>query len=136
MASVSHYKRFVLCDASGELYQLGGVTLTARLASAAASVNATNVKTTAGVVFGAQGYNASAAVKYLCLYDSVANPPVPGTTTIRKKIPLAPTAAFNLSWPGLSFGTGIGYSFVSLPADADTTALTAGDVLAFNLDYV
>jgi hypothetical protein len=75
-------------------------------------------------------------VKFLCLYDSAANPPVPGTTTIRKKIPLPPTAAFNLSWPGLSFATGIGYAFTGLATDADTTALTAGDILQFNHDYV
>jgi hypothetical protein len=136
MTSVTHYRRFVLCDPAGELYQLGGATSTSRLASAAASTNATNVKTTAGVIFGAQGYNASAAVKYLVLYDAVTNPPVPGTTPIRKKIPLPPTAAFNFSWPGLSFGSGIGYAFTGLAADADATALTAGDILQFNLDYV
>ena len=136
MANVSNYRRFVLCDASGELYQVGGAAFTARLASAGASTNATNVKVTPGVVFGAQGYNASAAIKYLVLYDAVTNPPVPGTTPIRKKIPLPPTAVFNLSWPGLSFGTGIGYAFTGLAAEADTTALTAGDILQFNLDYV
>ena len=130
------FPQVVLTDAGGTPYTIGGVTLTARLASAAASTNATNVKVTSGIVFGAQGYNAAAAVRYLVLYDSAANPPVPGTTTIRKKIPLPPTAAFNLSWPGLSFATGIGYAFTGLAADADTTALTAGDILQFNLDYV
>jgi hypothetical protein len=46
MTNVSHYRRFVLCDPAGELYQVGGATSTSRLASAAASTNATNVKTT------------------------------------------------------------------------------------------
>lgn len=115
----------------------GGISTTARLAAAAASTNATNVKTSAGRIYSAQGYNAAAYTVYLVLYDSASNPPVPGTTTIRKKIPIPATTAFALDWPvGLSFATGIGYAFTKLPADADTTVLVASDILQFNLDYV
>jgi hypothetical protein len=114
----------------------GGIASTARLASAAATTNATNVKTSAGRVYSVQGYNVAAYVVFLVLYDAAANPPVPGTTTIRKKIPVPPGAAFALDWPvGMSFANGIGYAFTKLPADADVTALAAGDILAFNLDY-
>lgn len=124
----------VVIDASAAT---GGITSTARLASAAASTNATNVKTSAGRIYSAQGYNAAAYPVYLVLYDAVTNPPVPGTTVIRKKIPIPPGAAFALDWPvGMSFATGIGYAFTKLAADADTTALAAADVLQFNLDYV
>ncbi|MDT5016568.1 MAG: hypothetical protein QOD39_2728, partial [Mycobacterium sp.] len=102
----------------------GGIATTARMASAAASTNATNVKTSAGRVYAVQGINKAAYDVFLVLYDSAANPPVPGTTTIRKKIPLAASSAFTHQWPvGLSFGTGIGYAFTKLPADADTTVL-------------
>ena len=115
----------------------GGIATTARLASAAASTNATNVKGSAGRVYSAQGYNAAAYPVYLVLYDSAANPPVPGSTTIRKKIPIPAGAAFALDWPvGMSFSAGIGYAFTKLAADADTTVLVAADVLQFNLDYV
>lgn len=115
----------------------GGITSTARLASAAGSTNATNVKTSAGRIYSAQGYNAAAYPVYLVLYDAATNPPVPGTTTIRKKIPIPAGAAFALDWPlGMSFANGIGYAFTKLAADADTTVLVAGDVLQFNLDYV
>lgn len=115
----------------------GGITTTARLASAAASTNATNVKTTAGRIYSVQGYNAAAYTVYLVLYDAATNPPVPGTTAIRKKIPIPAGAGFALDWPiGLYFATGIGYAFTKLPADSDTTALAAADVLAFNMDYV
>lgn len=115
----------------------GGISTTARLASAAASTNATRVKATAGRIYSVQGYNAAAYPVYLVLYDSAANPPVPGTTTIRKKIPIPAGAAFALDWPvGLSFATGIGYAFTKLAADADTTVLVAADVLQFNMDYV
>jgi hypothetical protein len=115
----------------------GGILNTARLPSAAASTNATRVKATPGRVYSAQGKNAAAYDVFLVLYDSAANPPVPGTTAIRKKIPIPAGQAFALDWPvGLEFAIGIGYAFTKLAADADTTALVAGDIVAFNLDYV
>src|SRR5437879_5158420 len=87
----------------------GGIPSTARLAAAAGSTNATNVKVTAGRVYSVQGYNAAAYPVYLVLYDSAATPPVPGTTTIRKKIPIPAGATFVVDWAaGLSFATGIG----------------------------
>jgi hypothetical protein len=115
----------------------GGIASTARLASAAASTNATNVKTSAGRVYQASGKNNAAYDIFLVLYDAATNPPVPGTTTIRKKIICPAGQAFVYDWPvGLSFATGIGYAFTKLVADADTTVLVAADVTAFNLDYV
>lgn len=114
----------------------GGIPSTARLPSAAASTNATNVKTTAGRIYNIQGKNAAAYDVFLVLYDSAANPPVPGTTTIRKKIPCPAGATFALDWPlGLSFASGIGYAFTKLVADADTTVLVAADIVGFNIDY-
>lgn len=114
----------------------GGIPSTVRVASAANSTNATNVKTTPGRLYNAQGKNAAAYDVYLVLYDSAASPPVPGTTVIRKKIPLPAGATFALDWPlGLYFATGIGFALTKLAADADTTALAAGDVLQLNLDY-
>lgn len=137
MASIpggGHGTPVELFDSAGNAID---AALTARLASAANSTNATNVKTSAGRVYAVQGYNAAAYPVYLVLYDSAANPPVPGTTVIRKKIPIPATSVFSHSWPlGLLFGTGIGYAFTKLPADADTTVLVAADVVQFNLDYV
>lgn len=115
----------------------GGVATTARLASAAASTNAINVKASAGRVYSASGKNNAAYDVFLVLYDAITSPPVPGTTTIRKKIICPAGQAFVYDWPvGLSFATGIGYAFTKLVADADTTALAAADITAFNLDYV
>lgn len=115
----------------------GGIASTARMASAAASTNATNVKTSAGRVYGVQGKNNAAYDVFLVLYDAATNPPVPGTTTIRKKIICPAGQAFVYDFPlGHSFATGIGYAFTKLVADADTTVLVAADITAFNLDYV
>lgn len=115
----------------------GGIATTARMPSAAASTNATNVKTTAGRLYQASGKNNAAYDVFLVLYDSAAAPPVPGTTAIRKKIICPANQAFVYDWPlGLSFATGIGYAFTKLVADTDTTVLVAADITAFNLDYV
>lgn len=143
-AEAFHFPGVTPCDANGNPLgtsadasaAAGGIASTARLASAAASTNATNVKTTPGRVYQVSGLNVASYPVYLVLYDAVTNPPVPGTTVIRKKIP-CPPGAFVYDWPvGQSFAAGIGYAFTKLPADADTTVLAAGDVLAFNLDYV
>lgn len=115
----------------------GGISLTARLPSAAGTTNATNVKTSAGRVYQASGKNNAAYDVFLVLYDAVTAPPVPGTTTIRKKMICPAGQAFVYDWPvGLGFTTGIGYAFTKLVADADTTVLVAADITAFNLDYV
>lgn len=115
----------------------GGISLTARLPSAAGTTNATNVKTSAGRVYCLTGKNNAAYDVFLVLYDAVTNPPVPGTTTIRRKVCCPAGQAFVYDFPvGLTFATGIGYAFTKLVADADTTVLVAADITAFNLDYV
>jgi hypothetical protein len=112
-------------------------TSTARLPSAAGTTNATNVKTAAGRIYQASGKNNAAYDVFLVLYDAATNPPVPGTTTIRKKMICPAGQAFVYDWSvGLTFATGIGYAFTKLVADADTTVLVAADITAFNLDYV
>lgn len=115
----------------------GGISLTARLASAANSTNATNVKTSAGRVYALTGKNNAAYDVFLVLYDAATNPPVPGTTPIRRKVCCPAGQTFVYDFPvGLTFATGIGYAFTKLVADADTTVLVAADITAFNLDYV
>jgi hypothetical protein len=112
------------------------IVSTARLPSAAGSTNPTNVKTVPGIVYSAAGKNNAAYDVFLVLYDSAANPPVPGTTVIRKKIVCPAGQAFIYDWPfGMQFATGVGYAFTKLVADADTTVLVAADITAFNLDY-
>lgn len=124
----------VIDDASATA---GGISTTARLASAAASTNATNVKTSAGRIYSLQGKNNATYDVFLVLYDAATNPPVPGTTTIRKKIVCPATQGFAYDFPlGLSFANGIGYAFTKLAADADTTVLVAADITVFNMDYV
>jgi hypothetical protein len=116
-----------------------GATSTYRLPGSAASTNAASVKAGPGLVLGIQGINTAAYPVYLCLYDT-SGVPAPGTTPLRKKIPIPGDAsnsvAFYLAFPaGLYFRKGVAVALVKLAADNDATALAAGDVVQLNLDY-
>lgn len=116
------------------------VATTARLLSAAASTNGTSVKASAGNVFKIVGVNTNAAARYLKLYNKASGPTV-GTDTPVATLYLPPTAVnggqFNFDFGGqpLYFATGIAYALTTAAADADTGALTAGDVVAMNIFY-
>ena len=108
----------------------------ARLVSAAATVNATNVKATGGRVYKIMGQNAAAAVRYLKLYNKATAPTV-GTDTPFMTIPIAASSVFQVSFEGIGlyFDKGIGFGITNLNADADTTAPTAGDILGLTIAY-
>jgi hypothetical protein len=114
--------------------------LTARLLSAAASTNATSVKASAGNLHKIVGTQVNAAARYLKLYNKASAPTV-GTDTPVWTFYLPPTAVggglFTLDFgtQPLYFSTGIAYALTTAAADADTGALTAGDVIAMNIAY-
>ena len=111
-----------------------GGNVTARLLSAAASTNGTSVKAAPGAVFSVLGYCAAASAVYLKLYDKASAPTV-GTDTPVETIRLSPATSFDLS-VNRNFATGIAYAITGAAADADTTALSAGDVLCLNIRYL
>lgn len=114
----------------------GGIASTSRIVSAAASTNATSAKASAGRVYAIQGYNAATSVRYLKIYNKASAPTV-GSDTPVKTLALPPSCGFAFDWPnGYSFATGIAYALTTGSADADTGALTSGDVLGLNVDYV
>lgn len=115
----------------------GGVALVNRLLSAAATTNATSVKASVGRVYKIRGYNAKAAAVYLKLYNKASAPTV-GTDTPVATIYLPASSSFEIDFDGLgmSFSAGIAYALTLAGADADTTALVAGDILAMNVWYV
>lgn len=107
---------------------------TARLLSAAGSTNATLVKGGNGTLGHIVGHNAKAAVVYLKLYDKATAPTV-GTDTPRMTIHLPASASFQFDFD-MYFSAGIGFALTGAAADADTTALVAGDILALNINYI
>lgn len=125
-------------DVGVQLRSSGGTAYSiSRLLSAAATTNGTLVKSSAGKIGKIVGYNAAAAVRYLKLYNK-ATTPAPGTDTPVVTIALLPSKEFTIDWTdiGLTFATGIGFGLTTGGADADTGALTAGDILGLNLFYV
>lgn len=108
-----------------------------RIVSAAASTNATLAKASAGDIFHIEATNTTAALKFLKIYNKASAPTV-GTDTPVLTIPLQPSNVPTVrTFPkGMYFSTGIAYAITGAAADADTTALVAGDVVGVNIAYI
>lgn len=115
----------------------GPALLVSRLASAAATTNATLVKSSAGRLMHITGYNAATSVRYL-KFSNLTTTPVPGTSAAYLVFALAPSAPFqiDLSSKGMIFGTGIGYWLGPSSVDTDMTSVTAGDIVGLNIIYI
>ena len=114
----------------------GGIASVVRLLSAAATTNSTLVKGSAGRIYRIRGYNASASVKYLKLYNKATAPTV-GTDTPTETIVLKASDTFDIDFEGLGryYSTGIGFGITGAVTDTDTTALTAADIVGMNVWY-
>lgn len=124
-------------DVGLQVRSTGGTISTARLLSSAATTNATSVKTSAGKLVRIRGYNAAASIRYLKLYNKASAPTV-GTDTpvLTLAIPASGSFEFDLGALGFPFATGIAYAITGAAADADTTAIAAGDITCLNVLYV
>jgi hypothetical protein len=103
---------------------------------AANSNNSTNLKASAGTVYGIQTSNISASTPYyLKLYDK-ATAPTCGTDTPVKRILIPPSNGGNNGvFPvGIKFTLGIGFCIVTGIADNDNTAVPAATILS-NIDW-
>jgi hypothetical protein len=95
---------------------------------ATADTNAINVKASAGRLYGWSFYNTTSTAKFLKFHNT-AGTPTAGAGVIRTVgIPPNGNAELFLG-VGHFFATGIGISITGAAADADTTALAAGDVV-------
>lgn len=99
-----------------------------RLVSAAASVNATIIRSGAGRLYRIRGYNNAAAVRFLKLYDKATAPSQTDTPILTLTLKAAEVFDFDLYDCGLDYSAGLGYRITGAAPDADTTALVAGDV--------
>lgn len=105
-----------------------------RLLSAAASVNATLVQNFSSELVRVAGHNAAASVRYIKLYDKATAPTV-GTDTPIFTIAVPAGSVFSLPMDGFPFKAGLGFGLTTGAADADTGALTSGDILGLNITY-
>jgi hypothetical protein len=108
--------------------------------ASANSNNATNVKASAGTLYGVQAFSLAAYPVFIKLYNK-ASTPTPGTDTVVKSIMIPANAAPSngaglvLAWPqGIAFGTGLSFSIVKGQGNSDNTSVAAGDC-SLNLDY-
>jgi hypothetical protein len=109
----------------------GGLT-TFHLVSGA-STNATNVKASAGQVYGWFIYNSNAAARKVAFHNSAGTPTAGASIFFAIVIP--PTSAANVEYTtGIAFGTGIAITTVTDLTDAGATAVAASDLI-INLFY-
>ena len=96
---------------------------------AANTTNATLLKGGPAVLLGVTVTNAGAAARYVKTYNKATAPTV-GTDVPVQVFGLAAGVSQTYSYPnGYPYSIGLGFGIVNLPADSDTTAPTAGDVI-------
>lgn len=101
--------------------------------NAAATTNATLVKGSACQIKQLFVFNASAATKYIRLYDKATAPTV-GTDAPAIVIAVPATTSKELILgdnSGIPFKTGLGFAITGGAARLDSTAVAAGDVQLF-----
>lgn len=111
---------------------VGGTSLATL--TAANSTNATNVKASAGSVYGLSGYTISATAAWLSLYNNSGTPTC-GTSIIQQYlIPGSATGAgFNISFPvPKAFSSGIAYCLTTGIAGTGSVAASS---YVINVDY-
>lgn len=105
--------------------------------NAAATTNATSVKTSAASLYSLFATNTGAAVRYLKLYNKASAPTV-GTDTPVLTIPIPAGGFVNppLGAMGIRFATGLAFAITTGAADSDTAAVSAANEVKVKLDYV
>jgi hypothetical protein len=114
--------------------QTPGAVSNYRLASSAATTNATVVKNAAGKVYSGSLYNSNAAARYLKFYNKATAPTV-GTDVPVWVEYLPPTSKTSFDLNGVPFSAGISVAIVTGAADNDATAVGAGDIQSLNIGY-
>lgn len=106
-----------------------------RLASSAATTNATNVKASAGTVYGVSLANTNASLRYLHLYDKASSPTVGSDTpVISFPVPASGGGIVRTFPTGIKFTSGISFAMTT-DAAATNSAVSSGDLVAFGMDY-
>lgn len=109
----------------------GGLT-TYHLVSAA-TTNATNIKASAGQVYGYYIFNANAAARKVAFHNSASAPTAGASVFFSLVIPAGSGANVEFA-QGLAFSSGIGITTTTGTADSDATAVAAGDLI-INIFY-
>ncbi len=94
----------------------------------AATTNATNLKASAGQVYGWYIYNSNAAARKVAFHNTAGTPTAGASVVFAIVIP--PTSAANVEYTtGIAFATGIAITTVTDLTDAGATAVAASDLI-------
>lgn len=105
-----------------------------RLPTSAATVNATLVKAGAGKLYSIIAHNASAAVRFIKIYDKATAPTV-GTDTPLLVFAIPAGGMMSVALAPLAFTAGLGFGYSTGAADNSTGAVAANDIFGLNLVY-
>lgn len=123
-------------DATNDTVAIGPQTtggLTTYHLVSAATTNATNIKASAGQLYGWYIYNSNAAARKVAFHNSASAPTAGASIYFSLMIP-AGGAANVFSAIGMPFSSGIGITTVTGLADSDSAAVAANDLI-INLWY-
>lgn len=99
----------------------------------AGSTNATNIKASAGQVFGWFIYNSNSSARKVAFHNTAGTPTAGSSIFFSLVIPA--TSGANVEFTnGITFGTGIGITTVTGLADNDTAAVASNDLI-INIFY-
>jgi hypothetical protein len=104
----------------------GGLTISHLIS--AATTNATNVKASAGQVYGWSIFNTNAATRYVKLHNTAGTPTAGSAVVYTIAIPPSGGSNMDISC-GLAFATGIAFTTVTGVADSDSAAVGANDLI-------
>lgn len=104
----------------------GGWTMTHNVS--AASVNAMNIKASAGQIGGWYIYNSNAAARKIAFHNTAGTPTAGSGVVFTIIVPPTSAANVNIS-EGLAFSTGIAMTTVTELTDAGNTAVAASDLI-------
>ena len=128
----------VIGSLGGAVGTLATGSLTAHKLISAASTNATLVKSGAGRLYGGLLCNTSASWRYFKIFNKTAAAPIIGTDVPVATIGIPPGQAISVATAlacdiGYYLSSGSGYVITGAAADADATAIAAGDVIVLLL---
>jgi hypothetical protein len=107
----------------------GGCSMDSYISSGAANQDQHPIKGSAGQLYGYALFNTTASVRYVKVYN-LASPTSASTPVIRIMLPANGGANMPVGDSGLAFSTAIAIRITTGPADNDTGAASANDVLA------
>lgn len=93
----------------------------------AASTNAANIKSSAGILRGVHVFNAAAYPVYVKFHNTAGAPTAGSGVVLTVGVQAGGVRDFQLAGRGRAFGTGIGITVVKLMPDNDTTVVVAND---------